>query len=216
MFRLPQLITTDRLDILLSHAHLDHIIGLTYLHDILYTRPVDKVVVWGEAEKLAAIQQHLFHQLIFPAPIKVTWQAIDDQKSITIGSGGSVTVDWQPQEHPGGSMAYRLRWRQANKTLIYATDTCGDLSPQSLQWMRGADLLMHECYFRDDAQQWAIQTGHAWTTRAAEVARGAEVNQLLLTHINPLAVGNDPVAIDVATSIFANTLVANDGDVIDF
>jgi len=216
LFRLPPLIATDRLDILLSHAHLDHIIGLTYLHDILYTRPVEKVVVWGEAEKLAAIQQNLFHQLIFPAPIKVLWQAIDDHQSISIGNGGAVTVDWQPQEHPGGSMAYRLRWRQANKTLIYATDTSGDLSPQSLKWIRGADLLMHECYFRDDNQTWAIQTGHSWTTRAAQVAHAAAVRRLLLTHINPLAIGPDPVAIDVATAIFENTSVANDGDVIDF
>ncbi len=216
MFRLPPLIATDRLDIVLSHVHLDHIVGLTYLHDILYSRPVEKVVVWGEAAKLQAVQQHLFHDLIFPAPIKVSWEPIDDRKQIKIGASGAVTVDWQQQPHPGGSLAYRLHWHKANKTLVYATDTSGDLSPPSLQWMKGADLLMHECYFRDDAQQWAIKTGHSWTTRAAEVARDADVRRLLLTHINPLATGPDPIDLEVATRIFENTQVANDCDVIEF
>lgn len=216
MFRLPPLIATDRLDILLSHVHLDHIVGLTYLHDILYTRPVEKVVVWGEAAKLQAVQDHLFHDLIFPAPINVKWEAIDDRKRIKIGAGGAVTADWQPQQHPGGSVAYRLHWRKANKTLVYATDTSGDLSEQSLQWMKGADLLMHECYFRDDAQQWAIKTGHSWTSRAAQIAHEADVNQLLLTHINPMATGPDPVDLKVATRIFKNTQIAHDGDVVEF
>lgn len=216
MFRLPPLIDTDHLDILLSHVHLDHIVGLTYLHDVLSTRPVEKVVVWGEAAKLQAVQEHLFHDLIFPAPINVVWEAIDDRKRIKIGTGGAVTVDWLPQEHPGGSVAYRLHWWKANKTIVYATDTSGDLSQQSLQWMKGADLLMHECYFRDDAQQWAAKTGHCWTTRAAQVAQAADVNQLLLTHINPLAIGPDPIDLQVATRIFKNTHVASDGDVVEF
>ena len=36
IFRLAKLIETDSLDVLLSHAHLDHSFGLTFLLDVLF------------------------------------------------------------------------------------------------------------------------------------------------------------------------------------
>ncbi len=216
LFRLAPLIQTDRLDILLSHAHLDHIVGLTFLLDILYQRPVETVVIWGEQAKLDAVREHLFADLIFPAPIEAQWEAIDGRDSFSIGATQAITVDWRAQQHPGGSVAYRLRWRAENKTLVYATDTCGELSEGNRAWMHRADLLLHECYFRDEHQRWAVKTGHCWTSRAAQVARDAQVKRLLLTHINPLAEGNDPVDLATAQALFAPTQVARDGDIHSF
>ena len=46
--------------------------------------------------------------------------------------------------------------RNQGKRLVYATDTTGDLSSEHAEWSSGADLLMHECYFRDAAQDWAL------------------------------------------------------------
>jgi ribonuclease BN (tRNA processing enzyme) len=103
-----------------------------------------------------------------------------------------------------------------NKSLIYATDTSGDVSAESIRWMHAADLLMHECYFRDSEKQWAVKTGHCWTSRAAEIARDAEVKKLLLTHINPMAVGDDPVDLKTAAVLYPGAMVAGDGDIIHF
>lgn len=216
LFRLTPLIQTERIDILLSHAHLDHIIGLTFLLDVMHQQHVQSFHVWGEQAKLQAIREHLFAELLFPAQVPVQFNAIDAQPTIQLGSGGRVSVEWRHQQHPGGSVAYRLRWNDPPKTLIYATDTVGDCSSSCCQWMRRADLLMHECYFRDDQQPWAVKTGHCWTSRAAQIARDAQVKQLLLTHVNPLATGDDPVGLATATALFAQTLVARDGDVISF
>jgi ribonuclease Z len=216
LFRLTPLVQTDRLDILLSHAHLDHIIGLTFLLDVMYQHPLKVVNVWGEQSKLHAIQEHLFNELIFPANIAVQWKPIDAEPAFLIGAAENIHVDWRVQEHPGGSVAYRLRWDNPRKVLIYATDTVGDRSESCRSWMSEADLLMHECYFRDEQQQWAIKTGHCWTSRAAQIARDANVKRLLLTHINPLATDDDPVDLAKAMAEFANTRVACDGDVVDF
>ncbi len=219
IFRLAPLIQTDQLDILLSHAHLDHIAGLTFLLDILFQHPVPEVRVWGEAEKLHAIRTHLFDELVFPVPLKVKWHEIDPHPSFVVGNCGQVSVDWMRQDHPCGSVAYRLKWAASDspcKTLIYATDTTGDASPEARQWMHGADLLMHECYFQDHEQAWALQTGHCWTTRAAEIARDAKVRKLLLTHISPLACDEDPVDIARARATFADATVAEDKMVVEF
>ena len=132
LFRLPPLIQTDSLDILLSHAHLDHTVGLTFLLDVVYQRPVREIRVWGQQEKLDAIRQLIGSELIFPVELPVRWMAIDDQpefcvRPITRAAGDGrqnqpdqtlassagmppVRVQWHFQSHPGGSVGYRLDW----------------------------------------------------------------------------------------------------------
>ncbi len=67
IFLAPRLLATPTLDIFLSHAHLDHTIGLTYLFSVIHQHPLERVRVFGEAEKLAAIEEHLFSEFLFPA-----------------------------------------------------------------------------------------------------------------------------------------------------
>ncbi len=226
IYRLAPMIQTNSIDILISHAHLDHTAGLTFLLDVFFQRPVETVRVWGQAIKLEAIRTHLFNEHMFPVPLRVNWHPIDHHKTFTIGAGSlpnsssrgrqAVTVDWIPQDHPGGSVGYRLKWAEPKKTLIYATDTTGDESEQMSSWINGADLFMHECYFLDKEQEWALKTGHCWTTRAAQIAKRGKVKKLLLTHINPLATGDDPVEIAKAREIFPESHIATDHAVIEF
>ena len=75
---------------------------------------------------------------------------------------------------------------------------------------------MHECYFRDHEQEWALKTGHCWTSQAAKIAKQGNAKKLLLTHINPLALGDDPVEIAKARAIFPASNIANDHDVVEF
>ncbi|MCG8652062.1 MAG: MBL fold metallo-hydrolase [Pirellulales bacterium] len=215
MFRLAPLIQTPTLDILLSHAHLDHTYGLTFLLDVLYQRPVDQLRIWGEAAKLAAVRDHLFDPLLFPVPLEnVQWMEIDGLSEFHIGD---VALSWRPQQHPGGSVAYRLDWAKAAKRLVYATDTAGDLSAEHADWSERADLLIHECYFRDQAAQWALRTGHSWTSRVAEVAELSRPEKLLLTHINPLEEAEDPVGIDsIRRGLPGEVFLARDGLRVDF
>ncbi|MEM9587471.1 MAG: MBL fold metallo-hydrolase [Planctomycetota bacterium] len=222
MFRLPPLLRTDELDILLSHAHLDHTVGLTFLLDVLYQRPLKKIRIWGQAAKLQAIREHLFHELIFPVPLSAEWCPIDDRESFPVGSaetGLMATVRWRVQQHPGGSLAFRIDWalNSPPKSLVYATDTTGDLSAEAIDWAGRPDLLMHECYFRDSAASHAKKTGHTHASRAAQLAEQISPSQLLLTHINPLEDAEDPIGISTITDQFPGRVaVAHDGLSIDF
>ena len=214
IFRLAPFIQTPRLHILLSHAHLDHTIGLTFLLDVLFQHPVDELHLWGEAEKLEAVQSHLFNNLIFPAKLNCQWHAIDDQPSLSIED---TVVSWRAQSHPGGSVAYRIDWANQSKRLVYASDTTGDLSDEHARWSRDADLLMHECYFRDSAAEWAEKTGHTYSSRVAEVANNSSPKKLLLTHVNPLETGDDLVGLDVIQKkTQVEVVVASDEMQIDF
>lgn len=214
LYRLAGRIETDTLDLFLSHAHLDHVIGLTYLLEIMHRNPLQRLTIWGEGEKLAAIREHLFAELLFPVTLQAQWQPLDGRESVCLGG---TKIYWRTQTHPGGSLAYRLDWPDQSRRLVYATDTCGDHNAEVLSWMKDADLLMHECYFRDRDQAWAEATGHSWTQRVADVATATNPRRLLLTHLNPLEASFDPQELAAIRNQYAGELiVAADGLVVEF
>src|SRR5262245_7209138 len=64
-FRVRRHLQTPTLDILLTHAHLDHVAGLTDLLSTAFEKSLDRITVHGAAEKLAAIRAHLLSDSIF-------------------------------------------------------------------------------------------------------------------------------------------------------
>ena len=66
MFRARDLIQTKTLDIFMSHAHLDHSVGLTFLYDVLNEKTMERVTVHVAQEKIKAIENHLFASALFP------------------------------------------------------------------------------------------------------------------------------------------------------
>ena len=100
--------------------------------------------------------------------------------------------------------------------MAYVTDTPADPTAGYVEQIRGVGLLVHECYFPDEQADWARLTGHSHTRPVLEVARQAAVGRLLLVHLNPLALEDDPVHLGVARSLFPAAALAVDGMVVDF
>ncbi len=210
LYRSADYLAGPELDIFLTHAHLDHVIGLSFLFDVTFAHPLSRIVVHGQSEKLAAIQEHLFSPLLFPVPPPCRFEPLEG--AVTVGHGGRVS--WFPLVHPGGSVGYRLDW--PGHSLAYVTDTTASPDAPYLEQIRGVDLLLHECYFPDRRAEWATRTGHSHTTPVAQTARRAGVGRLLLVHLNPLASEEDPIQLDVARSIFPRTEIGEDLMELDF
>lgn len=215
--RATSLLQTDTLDIFLSHAHLDHVIGLTYLFDIVLRRTMQRVAVHGEAAKLESIQSHMLDFSLFPANLPCSWSPITGP--VPLRGGGTLTTF--PLKHPGGSVGMRLDF--GDGSMAYVTDTTASATADYVEKIRGVDLLIHECNFPDGWETWAEKTGHSCLTPVCEVARAAEVKQLVLVHHNPLA--DQPaiakefsLALDLehARSIFPAVVVGNDWDKFTF
>ena len=211
MFRAGKYLRGAELDIFLSHAHIDHVVGLAYLFNVMHEYPLEQVRVHATAEKLAAIDEHLFAADLFPKQPPYERCPLPAGAAVEAG-GGRITHF--PLEHQGGSIGFRLDF--ADRSMAYVTDTWADLGADYVKKIRGVDLLIHECYHPDDNAQWAKTTGHSHTTAVAQVAREAGVGRLVLVHIDPLQTDDDPIGLDVARTIFAKTEIGRDLMEIDF
>lgn len=211
MYRVADYVSTEYLDIFLSHAHLDHVVGLTYLLDVAYGREIERIVIHGQSDQLRAVDEHLFAEPIFP--VKLPWEFRPLEKEVPLPGGGR--LKGFPLDHPGGgATGFRLDW--PGHSMAYVTDTTARPDAPYIEHLRGVDLLVHECYFPDAMQDWAEKTGHSCTTPVAQVARQADVKRLYLVHVNPMIDGDDPIDIEVARAIFPHTELSHDRQVVEF
>lgn len=118
--------------------------------------------------------------------------------------GESVEVDGRvirPEDVVGPS--------RPGRTIVYTGDTrpCS----RTVEVARAADLLIHDATFGEEESERAGATGHATAREAAEIARRADVIQLVLTHLSS-RYADDPRGLErEARHIFRNSVVAHDG-----
>lgn len=201
-FRIQSRLRTTELDIFLTHAHLDHVTGLTYFIVPFILKQLTRGTVHARQQHLDNVQTYLFSPPLFGTNPGFEYRELASE--VRLQDGGVVTHI--PLKHPGGSTGFRVDW--PGKSLAYITDTTA--SGDYLEFVRGVDVLVHECNFADSMAEWAVKTGHSNTTPVAELARDARVKRLFLTHIDPQHPEDDPIGIDTARAIFPMTEVAED------
>ncbi|MGE3314538.1 MAG: MBL fold metallo-hydrolase [Planctomycetaceae bacterium] len=201
-FRVAAQLETDAVEIFLSHAHLDHIAGLTYFLVPLMNGSVKRARIHGKPETLEAVRKHLFATEVFPIEPAFDYVALTETVSVP-GNGILTHIGLR---HPGGSTGYRIDFQ--DRSMAYITDTTVDGSYD--EFIRGVDLLIHECYFPDSRSEWSEKTGHSHTSTVATLAKNAGVGRLLLVHIDPTRPEDDPIGLDAARAIFPGTDLAED------
>lgn len=170
----------DLLHVFLSHYHLDHVIGLSYLPAVWPRYPVriyapgPPLVDVDPAEALC----RLIHPPYFPIPMAEFPMPVELERlageAVTVAG---IEVRYWRQDHPGGSVGYRFGDR-----LAYVTDTVGKAT--TAQHVAGVDLLLHEVWTGAGGEE-ASALGHSTVDRVARIARDAEVRRLMLVHHHP-------------------------------
>ncbi len=204
-FRVKPLIKTKKLHIFLSHLHVDHNIGLTYLLEVLWKTKVKKVTIYADQEQLVYLKKTLFGSLLFPLKFSYTTKPIKDNQKINL-SGLKIISRELPHYYPGKLFGFKVIKRK--KSLAYITDA--QMSEKYLNFIQGVDYLIHECNFPDKYKHLAKKSGHTYTSAIAQLAKKAKVKKLILTHVNARHPGADPVGLEKARQIFKNTILAKD------
>lgn len=101
---------------------------------------------------------------------------------------------------------------EEGRKFVYCTDTV--YCEEAVELARDADVLIHEATFAHQDADLAFDRLHSTSTMAAQVALGAGVKQLIITHFSPrYAPGNALVLDDLlqeARAIFPQTELAYD------
>jgi ribonuclease BN (tRNA processing enzyme) len=171
------------LNVILSHYHLDHIVGLPYLSGVWKQGPV-RIYAPGrpfvEADPVQTLNRFLAPPYFpvsledFPIPIEIV-----PVKDPLLKIGAS-SVRFRSQNHPGGSTGIGL-----DNAVAYVTDTTVEEATQ--EFVKGMRLLMHEVYLTDSEAKADEVEGsrHSYPSAVAKLARNAGVANLMPIHHNP-------------------------------
>ncbi len=98
--------------------------------------------------------------------------------------------------------------KRKGRKVVYTGDTRP--TERTVEISKNADLLIHDASFTDELKDWAIQTKHSTAREAAEIARKANVELLILTHISARYAKDPTPLLNEAKEVFENVMVAED------
>lgn len=186
---------TNRIDILLTHLHLDHIQGLGFFKALF--DPKMEVHIWGPASTTRTLHARLSRYLsppLFPVlirdlPCKLTLHDIEN----SIFNIGPFTIQSAYVIHPGPTVGFRVTG--AHSVLAYIPDHEPALGKSAIisdsKWLSGfdlavgADLLLHDAQYTSKEYQHKMGWGHSSIEDAGRFASIAAVKQVLFWHHDP-------------------------------
>jgi phosphoribosyl 1,2-cyclic phosphodiesterase len=183
-----------RVDLLLTHLHMDHIQGLGFFAP-LFDPDVD-VHLWGPPGATLSLRTRLIRYLsppLFPVHLRdiegLTLHEVSDQ-SFRVGE---LEISAAPVCHPGPTVGYRLT--SPRGTLAYIPDHEPALGVPSFPaagiWTsgfaiaKGADLLIHDGQYGSTEYPRHVGWGHSTIEHALAFAALAGVRHLVTFHHDP-------------------------------
>jgi phosphoribosyl 1,2-cyclic phosphodiesterase len=183
-----------RVDVLLTHLHMDHIQGLGFFAPLF--EPGFEVHLWGPGtaeHDLASRLTRYMSPPLFPVrlgelPCALSVHDVHDGVEIP-----DVAVSWSLVCHPGPTIGYRIE--HDGRTLAYLPDhepqlACRDFAHRP-EWCSGfevardADLLLHDAQFSEAEYEERVGWGHSTLRHALAFAHVTGVKRLLPFHHDP-------------------------------
>jgi phosphoribosyl 1,2-cyclic phosphodiesterase len=208
-------------DVLFSHFHIDHLIGLPFFLPAYDGRA--RLRLWGarsdEGHGLADALARLMSPPLFPVGPDALQAQIDIRefaRGDTLSLSSGIAVRSAPLNHPGGATGYRVE--HAGRAVAYLTDTehhPDEMDPHVLALARRADIMIYDANYTDTEYPAHVGWGHSTWQQAVRLADAAEVGTLVLFHHDP---GHDDSGMDSvaaeALAVRPRTIVAQEGCVL--
>ena len=186
---------TERIDILLTHLHMDHIQGLGFFAPLF--DPEIEVRIWGPGSTTLSLHERLTRYLsppLFPVMLRdlpnVTLHELHPPTSFVLGS---LRVEADLITHPGPTLGYRIE--SSGQVLAYLPDHEPALGvrrfPDPAGWTsgfdlaKGADVLIHDAQYTSREYEDRVGWGHSTFNHALDFAALAGVGRLVTFHHDP-------------------------------
>lgn len=181
--------------VLLTHAHLDHVLSLPLMADSVLRHRLNggrgPVLVHALPETLEALQRHIFNDTIWPDFTRIPRpeHPILRYHPVHVGDHldlGGHRVEVLPAAHTVPAVGYAV-WKEPGTRAWVFT---GDTGPNPALWQRLRHLdvaqLVIETAFRDSEQTIAQRSGHLHPAAlAAELEHLRGDAQVYITHAKP-------------------------------
>jgi phosphoribosyl 1,2-cyclic phosphodiesterase len=186
-----------RINILLTHLHLDHIQGLMFFPPCF--RAESTIRIWGPSSPEASLEARIARYISAPlSPVEVRELPCDvsflDAPASEWSIGGA-TIRAEAVTHRGPTLGYRITDGDGT-TLCYIPDhepaLGSPLHDLDAEWISGynlardADLLIHDCQYTDEEYPGHEGWGHSAVNDAITFARRVAAKRTLLFHHDPL------------------------------
>lgn len=182
-----------RIDVLLSHLHLDHVIGLGFFAPLFHEG--HEVHIWGPSSNQLDVRSRLTRYLSQPLfPVRVHDLPCDPVlHDVPLGRFElpDVEVTAMLVCHPGPTVGYRID--DGRSVLAYLPDHEPALSgfPGRAEWTsghdiaEGADLLLHDAQYTPEEYADRVGWGHSAVPDTIAFATSAGARQLVPFHHDP-------------------------------
>ncbi|MBW2282523.1 MAG: MBL fold metallo-hydrolase [Deltaproteobacteria bacterium] len=185
-----------RVDVLLTHLHMDHIQGLGFFEPLFW--PDCEVHVWGPSSTTMSLHDRLTRYLSPPLfPVRLRDLAcnlqLHDVVPLRSFSIGEVEIQTRLVCHPGPTVGYRIECGGASMTYLPdhepalgAEDYLGehDWIP-GIDLAEGVDLLIHDAQWSAEEYPRYVGWGHSSLPQALDFAAAAGVKKLIPFHHDP-------------------------------
>jgi ribonuclease BN (tRNA processing enzyme) len=184
--------------ILLSHSHLDHVLGVPLLADSVMRRRAGRAPIQVHAlpETLQVLREHLFNDRLWPdftrlpsvsRPV-LQLQPLAVGQTLTLGGLGR-SIEVLPAAHAVPACGFAVT-APSGRSWVYT----GDTGPNQALWpaLAGrtiAQLVIEVAFAEADRAVAADSRHHCPSTLAAELRAVPAGAQVLLTHIKPGELG---------------------------
>lgn len=151
-------------DVLLTHAHLDHIVDLAFLADNVLGMRQQPIRVWGPPPVLAMVEEHLLNNRVWPDFTRIPSREHPVLQYCPLPESGPVAIAglqirWARTNHPVYTVGYLFE--NATDGFLYSGDT-GDTEAvwqlgRSCEKLRAAFI---ETSFPNRLEGLAVSSGH--------------------------------------------------------
>lgn len=178
----------QNLHLLLTHFHLDHIMGLPFfvpLYSSKVTLNFYAVCSPEETEKyLSGLMAGRYFPLEFSeTPSKKIFKKIPD-KDFNIGGA---RISHCPLHHPQGNVSFKIQ--ENNKQIVFATDTEHPekgIDKRLALFAQEADILVYDAMYTPEEYESSRRGwGHSTWLEGTKIAKEARVRNLYLSHFSP-------------------------------
>ncbi|MBL4644997.1 MAG: hypothetical protein JKY99_00890 [Rhizobiales bacterium] len=212
------------IDIVISHPHLDHLIGLPFFSP-LYEADVT-IHLWSARRNALSDTKSMISEFIrepyFPIGIdqwaaKVSFHTFEDGQELGLAAGMSsgMTMSTCRLNHPGGCTGYRFECEDG--VFCYLPDferDDGSFDAATIEFLNGCDLALVDATYTPEDYEEHRGYGHNHWRSAGELCAKADVKAWKLFHHAHLRTDAELLAIErLAQSEFPNCAASREGDI---